>query len=202
MLKIIFYLKIIKINKMETKIKNIPIGTTQIIKRHLGAFATTSGVNKYFALLNATDTLEACMNQELVIEEINKELEKLKDYEEKTGNPTIYKHVKSWKNIYKLLSYLRPLIADAQLEYDLFQSKKKVGRKDIDESRLRQVTKKISPYQPQLHFLLNTLLNLSNISWQTIPNECFKSDDVSNITKSTFTREKPKPKTEDVLWKF
>jgi len=182
--------------KIEEKRNKKPIARSiqQLLRRDIGYYGGYSGVNKLFFLVCVIDTLRFHLGEDFVIEETNKELERLKKFEEKTNQPTIYSKIKDWENIKKTLDYIRPKLNEIQWAYD--DIKDKTFRKTKEETskklNYRKLIKKVSPYQPEIYFMFNLLMKISTADQFTIPPHFFKTPEMSKYDKTPFMKEKPK----------
>lgn len=171
--------------------KFLPVAPTigQLIRRDLGKYGGYSGVNKFFYLICTIDNLINHLGYDVVIKEVNKRLEKLKKFEEESGEETIYSKIKSWENLKKTLDNLRPKLSEIEFAYSDIKDKEFRGKKETDKIiNYKKLTKKVSPYQPELYFLFNLLMEMSDMQRQTIPPEFFRTPELSKYTKSPFTK--------------
>lgn len=169
---------------METKIKPVAKAIQQLIRRDLGKYGGYSGTNKLFHLVCVIDQLRFHLGEDFVIEEVNKELERLKKYQEQSKQPTIYSKIKNWDNIKKTLDYLRPKLADIQMEYDHIRDKEFRSKREIGKRlKYRKLIKKVSPYQPEIYFMFNLLMKISGMQTSTIPPQAFITPELSKYGK-------------------
>lgn len=179
-------------NKMDEKIKTIAPSIRQLIIRDLGKYGGNSGVNKFFFLINVIDNLITHIGEDVIIEKFNKEIERLKDFQEKTGEHTIYDRIQTWKQVNEILNNLRSRVAEIQFAYDDISDKKwkDVKKEVVKKSNYKKLIKKVSPYQLEIYFIFNFLMKISSIQHQTIPPEAFKTLELSKYPKSPFVKEK------------
>lgn len=173
-------------------LKKIAPIASQMIRRDLGKYSGSSGVNKFFFLMNAIDYLIDHLGRDVVVKAFIEEIEKLKKAEKELGVEMLCKRIKSWEEAYKVLDYLRPKLIEIQLRYDDIQDKaQKVAKLEVDKKiKYRKLSKRISPYQPELYFIFNVLLRKSDIHRQIIPNEAFKTLDHAQYRKLELRRPK------------
>lgn len=175
----------------ETKVKSIAPLVGQLIKRDLGKYGGNSGVNKLFFLTNVIDLCLAHLNYEFVVREFLKEMERLEAVEKETGVRMIHNRLKSWDNCIKILNNLRPILAEVQMRYDDIKDKEMKGKTETAKKiEYRKLTSKVSPYQPEIYWLFNFLIRLSDIQRTTIPTEAFRTPETSKYVKQPFTKEK------------
>lgn len=165
----------------------------QLFKKDLAKYCSFSGINKFYNLLCAIDIGIAHIGWVELIKYIEKDLEEMKSFEEKTGNKTIYSHVKNWNQLYHELQKIRPVLAEIQFRYDEIYKKKDVEAREVQKvNTLRKIAQRISPYNMEMHYLLNVILKMSNMAYQSIPNEYLKSAETIEYSKDPFA----KPRTE------
>jgi hypothetical protein len=140
----------------------------QIVIRDLGKYGGTSGVNKLFHLMNVIDYLITCVGEKKMVDEVNKRLKESEGF---------YKF-NNWADIKRKFKSLRPVLYTIQMEYDYMHSKK--GR---ENPRYEKLCKKISPYQPEIYFMFNLLIDVTELNYLTIPAEAFKSPEISNLSR-------------------
>lgn len=181
-----------QMNKMEDKIKTIAPSIRQLIIRDLGKYGGNSGVNKFFFLINVIDSLITHIGEDIVIERFNQEIGRLKEFQEKTGQSTIYDKIQNWDQINRILDNLRPRVSEIQFAYDDIGDKKfKDEKKELDKKlNYKKLTKKVSPYQLEIYFLFNLLMKISSMQHQTIPPEAFRTPESSKYSKSPFVKSK------------
>lgn len=181
------------------KIYSVSASVKQIITRDIGKYGGHSGVNKFFHLMNIITHLTQHLGEEKVIKEVNNKLKELKKFEEETGNKTIYSHVQSYEQIDKKFKSLRPKLDEIQLTYDLISDKKFVKEKEDKLAKInyKKLTKKISPYQPELYFMFNLLMKMCNLQNQTISPENFKTKEWESFTVQPFKKSKEMKPTEE-----
>jgi len=180
---------------MTDKIKTIAPSIRQLIIRDLGKYGGNSGVNKFFFLTNVIDSLITHIGEDVVIEKFNEEMKRLKEFQEKTGESTIYDRIQNWSQVNKMLDNLRPKVSEIQFAYDDISDKKfKDEKKDVNKKlNYKKLTKKISPYQLEIYFLFNLLMKISSMQHQTIPPEAFRTPESTKYTKSPFVKSKSQP---------
>lgn len=166
---------------------------SQNFLKALGKFASFSGVNKYYHLLIAIEIGKNEIGEVRLIEYINDDLARMKEFEVKTGCKTIYSQVKSWNNIFDEIAKIRPILQGIEYNYDLIYKKRDFEGKEMDKVRYyRQMVQKISPYNVVLHYLFNVILKMSNMQQRSVPNEYLKSAETIEYQKDPFA----KPRTE------
>jgi len=177
---------------MVDKIKTIAPSIRQLIIRDLGKYGGNSGANKFFFLINVIDSLVTHIGEDVVIERFNQEIERLKNFQEKTGESTIYSRIQTWSQVNTILDNLRPRVSELQFAYDdikdkTFRDEKKEPLKKLNYKKL---TKKISPYQLEIYFVFNLLMKISAMQHQTIPPEAFRTPESSKYNKTPFVKSK------------
>jgi len=184
----------------KNKIKSIPPLISQLIKRDLGKYGGQAGVNKLYDLVCAIDFMIANVNYDFLIDNFNKKLEELKIYEEKTKEPTIYKRLIDWKNTKSILDSLRPKLADIKMAYDDIKDKEMRGKEETRKKiNYKKLTRKVSPYQPEIYFIFNFLCEITDMQRQTIPVEAFRTTEQSKYIKQPFARPNhPQPMPETI----
>lgn len=177
---------------MAKEIKTIAPSIRQLIIRDLGKYGGSSGVNKFFFLINVIDSLITHIGEDVIIEKFNQEIKRLKDFQEKTGEHTIYDRIQKWEQVNTILNDLRPRVAEIQFAYDNISDKKWMNeKKEIDKKlNYKKLTKRVSPYQLEIYFIFNFLMKISSIQHQTIPPEAFRTLEMSKYPKSPFVKEK------------
>lgn len=189
--------------KEKEKVKAVAPQPAQLIKRDLGKYGGDSGVNKLYYLLCAVDNTIQHLGEDVVILAVNKKLEKYREFEKKHNEPTIATRIKSWADLSRKLALLRPALSNIQMYYDDIrkknlrsdgQNKDKTQDKAVRD--YRQYAMRVSPYQPELYFIYNLVMEISDLQRTTIPNEAFRTLQQNQMTKTPFDR--PKPITPDV----
>jgi len=175
----------------QKKIRNVGPSIGQLIIRDLGKYGGNSGVNKLFHLLCVIDNLTTHLGEDYVIEEVEKELKRLKEFEEKTQQVTVYKRIGNWEKLRKRLDFLRPKLGAIQFAYDDIKRKNK--KKEINYKKL---VKRVSPYQIELYWFFNLLMKISDEQSRTIPSEAFATHEQTQYLKKPFI--KPKPVSQDI----
>jgi hypothetical protein len=173
----------------KTKIKPIPPLISQMIKRDLGKYGGQSGINKLYDLICAIDMMIANVNYDFMIESFNRKLLDLKLFEEKTKEPTIYKRLVDWKTTKLLLDNLRPKLAEVKIAYDDIKDKEMKGKEETKKKiNYKKITRRVSPYQPEIYFVFNFLCEITDMQRQTIPAEAFRTVEQSKYIKQPFAR--------------
>jgi hypothetical protein len=171
------------------KIKPIPPLISQLIKRDLGKYGGQSGLNKLYDLMCAIDMMIANVNYEFLIQSFNKKLIDLKLFEEKTKEHTIYRRLIDWNTTKNLLDSLRPRLAEIKLAYDDIKDKEFKGKEETKKKiNYKKITKRVSPYQPEIYFIFNFLCEITEMQRQTIPAEAFRTIEQSKYIKQPFAK--------------
>lgn len=175
---------------LRSNIYPVSPSTKQLIIRDIGKYGGNSGVNKFFHLMNVITHLTQHLGEEIVITEVNKKLNELKEFEERTKEKTIYSHVKSWEQINERFKALRPRLDEIQLIYDNIRDKKlsKEGQDTSAKVNYKRLARKISPYQIEIYFMFNLLMKISTLQKETISPEAFKSQEYDMFKKPTFKK--------------
>lgn len=186
--------------KIDVVRKYFPVSplVSQTVRRDLGKYGGFTGVNKFFHLLNAIDHLIPTIGEHNVIEAVNKKLQEYREFEERTGEATIYRKIKSWSQIQEALSRLRPELNKIQFAYDDIREKDMKGKSETRKViNYRRMCRKISPYQLELYFIFNLLISISDIQRTTIPAEAYKTAEIIKFTYTPFS----KPETSSKITK-
>lgn len=175
------------------EIKRFSQLTSRLFLKEIGKYASTSGVNKFYSLLGAIDIGINHLHWDEIIKYIESDLDKLKKFEQTTQNKTIYSKVKDWNQLYNQLEIIRPKLTKIQMRYDEIYKKKMDDVKEFDKiNSYRIEAQKISPYAPELYYLLNAILEMTDMQNMTIPNEYLKSAELSEYQKNSFFKEPSK----------
>ena len=131
----------------------------------------------------------ANVNYDFLIESFNKKLIDLKIFEEKFKEPTIYKRLIDWKTTKALLDFLRPRLAEIKIAYDDIKDKEMKGKEETKKKiNYKKITRRVSPYQPEIYFVFNFLCEITDMQRQTIPAEAFRTIEQSKYIKQPFAR--------------
>jgi hypothetical protein len=162
----------------------------------VGKYLSVSGVNKFYPLVSAINIGITHLGYENVISYIEEDIKKMKDYEEKTGNKTILGYIKNWNNLRTHLNWLMARLGRVQFAYDLIKKKKMKDETEVREIlNYRKEIKRISPFQPEIYYLYEVIIRMSDMQMLVVPNQYIKSAELSEYTKDTFTKP-PAPKHE------
>jgi len=176
-------------------IRAIAPAINQLLRRDLGKYGGSATVNKFFYLTCAIDMLTQHIGENIVAEEVNRELFRLKNTEIESGNKTIASSVKDWNALKQVIDNLRPKLNDIQHNYDTI---KDINASESNRSpnenkkiiKFKRACKKLSPYQPEIYFLFNLLMKITDLQRQTIPAEAFRTPELSKYLKEPFNKRK------------
>jgi len=185
------------------KIYQISPSILRIVQGDLGKYASQPSVKNLSNLINVIDILTSHIGWKIVSETVNKELEQLKKYEEETGNKTIYSYCENWNSLIERIDSLRLIKNEIEIAYDEISDKQFLDRKKDPEKEkkinYKRLSRKISPYQPEIYWLINILIKMSSLSRTSIPKDALRDPALSKYTEKPFIKEtKDKIKSEDI----
>jgi len=184
------------------KLYHIPPTILRTVQGELGAYASQPNVKNLSNLINAIDILISQIGWDIVSEAVNKELEKLKQYEEETGNKTMYSYCKNWNSLLEVIDSLRTIKNEIEITYDEISDKEFSNKKNDPEkekkNNYRNLSRKISPFQPEIYWMINVLTNMSTLKKTTIPKEALRNPALSKYVKPFVKESVIKTKSEEV----
>ena len=176
--------------KQMSELFTIAPQTKQLIIRELGHYGGNSGVNKLFFLNNAIHHVISSLGENRIINSVNNELDKLNKFREENSFDMLLKF-KSCEDIYKKIEKIRPHLFNIQYAYDLIRDKELKHKKELEEKiNFKRLSMKVSPYQFEIYFLFNHLMKVTNLQFQTVPTEAFKTPQISSLTRNPFIKTK------------
>lgn len=168
--------------------KAVARAVMQILLRDIGKYGgTKEGVNKYFHMLNAIDSLQSHLivnyGGKWFTNEFNSEL--------KNFEGIIYSDLKTWEDLNNKFKKARPILAQVQMAYD-YMNFKKAKSKGGAIKEMRDYLKligRVSPYQLEIFVAFQILMKMSGVQWHSIPKGYWKTPDTKDI-KSPFDKSK------------
>jgi len=176
------------------EVKPVAPAIKQMIIRDIGKYGGTHGVNKLFHMMSAIDDLMAHLSWTYVIKKFNEKIAEMKKFEEANNLQTLYRKVKDWDNMMKILTDLRPKLG--AIEYNYGRMKQTRFKKEIKDKytlRYEKLCKKVTPYQPEMYFFFNLLMEISGMQTQTITAEAWLTVDTADLIKPRFVKPKRTP---------
>lgn len=165
--------------KVSEELKSITPSVSQMVEKSLANYINQQGIQKFYSLFEVTENLKQFMiityGEDWLIKKVNEELAKsklikLQDYEQ----------------LDKFLKKARKKINEAQIVYDTNKNKRENIKKNFEVL----ISKKISPYQIELHFLFNLMLSLTPFSNKVISRELLRSAEEGKLNQNQFKKEK------------
>lgn len=172
---------LMNMRKMSDELKNIPPSVSQIVERSLANYSNQQGVQKIYSLLEATENLMQFM---IVSYGENWLIEKVDEYLKKSK---LVKY-KDYAQLEKTIKESRRKINEAQIIYDLSKGKKDFDKKNYEVT----ISRKITPYQKELHFLFNLMLVLSGMQNKVISRELLRSPEEARLSQTQFEKQEKK----------
>lgn len=174
----------------------IPPMIKQLIIREIAQAGSNSGVNKFYYIINVIDYCISYIGEDIIINEVKIRLDRLKRFETTNGEKTSLGHIRDWHHVKEHLDKMRPRLIKLQLYYDKIKDKKfeisKSETKDkINQINYQKIAKKISIYQPEIMWIYTLVLKITNLQYVTIPNEAFRSVEMSSYNKGLPLNKKP-----------
>lgn len=155
---------------------HIPPTLAQVIKRNLGQFGGNSGVNKMFFMSCVIDTIAGIVKWDKIADRVTKEIDRLKEYEERTGNKMIFRDIKNWNHLFDKYNMIRERLWKIQRQSETIKSTKKIDKSDIENVKdYKELIRLPAHYQSEIYFLFITCLEFTNIQMTPIPGEYFRS---------------------------
>lgn len=180
------------------EIKPIAPSIEQLIIRDLGAYGgLRSGVDKLYYLMSAIYNLQSFIvinyGEEIFLNEVQKELEKVKKFT----------RFKDWNEINQAFNKIRPILNEIKMLYDNIRDKELKGKKDTPfQLKYKKLSRKVSPYQMEIYFVFNVLMKISGVQRKTIPNEAWRTPELREYIKMPFEKQKQRfsdsPETKNV----
>jgi len=185
---------------MTEEIHHIPPLIAQLIRKDLGKYGGHSGTNKLFHLMSATDNAIPNIGWIKVAEEVTKEIDEMKKYEVRTGNHVLSRDLKNWNHIYKKLQELRPILGHIQFEYDKILKKKMDDKSEASKVlNYKILNKKALLYQPEIYYIFQKVMALSNLQMSVIPNEFFRTPESQQYVKGISVKKTPQTTSQTVM---
>lgn len=164
----------------EDELKFIPPSVSQMVERSLAYYTNQQGIQKYFYLLEATENLR----QFIIVNHGEEDAKKLINDNLSSFS---YNKIKNYIHLDKKISLIRTKFNEAQVIYDL---EKKKGIKS--QGYERKISRKISPYQVELHFLFHVLLKISGLQNKVISKEYLRSPEEGIFSQTPFDKKRTK----------
>lgn len=163
---------------MSDELKNIPPSVSQIVESSLANYTNQQGIQKLFSLLEATENLRQFMivnyGEEWLVGRVNEELKK-----------STLVRCKDYAQLNKRLLESRKKLNEAQIIYDTNKGRKETEKKNYEIA----ISRKITPYQEELHFLFNLMLVLSGMQNKVISREKLRSPEEARLSQTQFEKQ-------------